>query len=225
MPMTRMWVMSAAIPGGGASHSLVVPRRLSATWWEAPRDERHDLFELVDEVKALLDERHGPDGYNVGFNAGAHETSAVSLVQGRISARCRSSPFAQGSRPASIRDSLHSAGAWQGQLEQGAIRATRSVHLAGARSRRSGSHGLLGVPSRSPPSPPGPLAGHRDPPRRGHRRRAPVDLVDEVKELLDERHQPGERLWASTPAPRLVGSSFSCTFQCHQTGETTPAHR
>ena len=52
-------------------HALVVPRRLIATWWEASRDERHDLMDLVDEVKALLDERHQPDGYNVGFNAGA----------------------------------------------------------------------------------------------------------------------------------------------------------
>lgn len=54
-----------------AGHALVVPRRLIATWWEASRDERHDLMDLVDEVKALLDERHRPDGYNVGFNAGA----------------------------------------------------------------------------------------------------------------------------------------------------------
>ncbi len=53
-----------------AGHSLVVPRRLIATWWEASRDERHDLMDLVDEVKALLDERPEPDGYNVGFNAG-----------------------------------------------------------------------------------------------------------------------------------------------------------
>jgi len=52
-------------------HALVVPRRLIATWWEASPDERHDLMDLVDEVKALLDERHQPDGYNVGFNAGA----------------------------------------------------------------------------------------------------------------------------------------------------------
>lgn len=54
-----------------AGHALVVPRRLIATWWEASREERHDLMDLVDQVKELLDERHQPDGYNVGFNAGA----------------------------------------------------------------------------------------------------------------------------------------------------------
>ncbi len=52
-------------------HSLVVPRRLISTWWEASEDERRDLWALVDEVKAILDRCHEPDGYNVGFNVGA----------------------------------------------------------------------------------------------------------------------------------------------------------
>lgn len=51
-------------------HSLVIPRRLIATWWEASRDERVDLIDLVDEVKAILDSLHAPTAYNVGFNAG-----------------------------------------------------------------------------------------------------------------------------------------------------------
>ncbi len=51
-------------------HSLVVPRRLISTWWEASDDERRDLWALVDDVKAILDAIHLPDGYNVGFNAG-----------------------------------------------------------------------------------------------------------------------------------------------------------
>lgn len=51
-------------------HSLVVPRRLISSWWELGVDERTDLWNLVDEIKALLDARHAPDGYNVGFNAG-----------------------------------------------------------------------------------------------------------------------------------------------------------
>jgi superfamily II DNA or RNA helicase/diadenosine tetraphosphate (Ap4A) HIT family hydrolase/HKD family nuclease len=51
-------------------HSLVVPRRLISTWWEASDDERADMWTLVDEVKAILDMRRQPDGYNVGFNSG-----------------------------------------------------------------------------------------------------------------------------------------------------------
>lgn len=52
-------------------HSLVVPRRLITSWWELAGQERDDIWDLVGEVKTLLDVRHAPDGYNVGFNAGA----------------------------------------------------------------------------------------------------------------------------------------------------------
>ena len=52
-------------------HTLVVPRRLIATWWDATAEERLGLLELVDTVKEILDREHHPGGYNVGFNAGA----------------------------------------------------------------------------------------------------------------------------------------------------------
>ena len=51
-------------------HTLVIPRRLIGTWFEATPEERTAIFALVDEVKAQLDEELSPDGYNVGFNAG-----------------------------------------------------------------------------------------------------------------------------------------------------------
>ncbi len=52
-------------------HTLVITRRLVATWFEATRAEQLAVLELVDEVKAGLDTAFSPDGYNVGFNAGA----------------------------------------------------------------------------------------------------------------------------------------------------------
>lgn len=51
-------------------HTLVIPRRLISTWWEASPDERADILALVDEVREVLDRTLSPDGYNVGFNAG-----------------------------------------------------------------------------------------------------------------------------------------------------------
>jgi len=51
-------------------HTLVIPRRLVPTWFDATRDEQLALLELVDEVKRQLDSELRPDGYNVGFNAG-----------------------------------------------------------------------------------------------------------------------------------------------------------
>jgi len=52
-------------------HALVISHRLIPTWWEATSEERADLLALVDEVKTRIDAAHAPDGYNVGFNAGA----------------------------------------------------------------------------------------------------------------------------------------------------------
>jgi diadenosine tetraphosphate (Ap4A) HIT family hydrolase len=52
-------------------HTLVVPRRLVATWFEATRDEQIAMLELVDEVKHSLDAELRPDGYNIGVNVGA----------------------------------------------------------------------------------------------------------------------------------------------------------
>jgi diadenosine tetraphosphate (Ap4A) HIT family hydrolase len=51
-------------------HTLVVPRRGVATWFEASADEQRALMELVAVVKAGLDEQLAPDGYNVGWNVG-----------------------------------------------------------------------------------------------------------------------------------------------------------
>ncbi len=51
-------------------HTLVVPRRVVATWWEATHDERVAIWSLVDEVKRRVDAEFAPHGFNVGFNSG-----------------------------------------------------------------------------------------------------------------------------------------------------------
>lgn len=53
-----------------SGHTLVVPRRVVATWFEATRHEQLAIMELVDDVKRALDAEFAPQGYNVGFNAG-----------------------------------------------------------------------------------------------------------------------------------------------------------
>ena len=52
-------------------HTLIVPRRLVATWFDATREEQVAMLELVDLVKAQLDAELHPDGYNIGINAGS----------------------------------------------------------------------------------------------------------------------------------------------------------
>jgi diadenosine tetraphosphate (Ap4A) HIT family hydrolase len=51
-------------------HTLVVPKRLIATWFDASPTEQTAIFELVELVRRQLDAERQPDGYNVGFNAG-----------------------------------------------------------------------------------------------------------------------------------------------------------
>jgi len=51
-------------------HTLVIPRRNIAEWWEATPTLRLAMFELVDDVKRRLDAEFAPNGYNVGFNSG-----------------------------------------------------------------------------------------------------------------------------------------------------------
>lgn len=51
-------------------HTLVIPRRLVATWFDATPEEHAAIFALVDEVKRQIDAELHPDGYNIGINAG-----------------------------------------------------------------------------------------------------------------------------------------------------------
>lgn len=51
-------------------HTLVVPFREIATWFDATVEEQHAILDLVRVVKKQLDDELRPDGYNVGFNAG-----------------------------------------------------------------------------------------------------------------------------------------------------------
>ncbi len=52
-------------------HTLVITRRVVATWFDATPAEQRAVLALVDAVKDGLDRSLNPDGYNIGFNAGA----------------------------------------------------------------------------------------------------------------------------------------------------------
>jgi len=75
-----------ATPG----HTLVVPRRLVATWFDATADERHAIFEVVDEVKRQLDAATpAPDGYNIGINSGTAAGQTVMHLHVHVIPRYR----------------------------------------------------------------------------------------------------------------------------------------
>ena len=51
-------------------HCLVITRRHVAGYFDATAEEKAAIWELVDEIKAIIDAEFKPDGYNVGVNIG-----------------------------------------------------------------------------------------------------------------------------------------------------------
>jgi diadenosine tetraphosphate (Ap4A) HIT family hydrolase len=49
---------------------LIVPRRHVAEFFQATQEEKLAIFDLIDEMKVIIDEKHNPDGYNIGVNIG-----------------------------------------------------------------------------------------------------------------------------------------------------------
>ena len=62
-----LWDAFAVSPG----HALLVPRRHVATWFDATHEEREALTRATEVARRRIEERHRPDGYNIGINVGA----------------------------------------------------------------------------------------------------------------------------------------------------------
>lgn len=58
-------------------HTLIVPKRHVRQVWDLTEDERHAVFSLIEENKAVLDEKYHPDGYNIAINSGAAAGQSV----------------------------------------------------------------------------------------------------------------------------------------------------
>ncbi|HIP93707.1 MAG TPA: HIT family protein [Leucothrix sp.] len=51
-------------------HALIIPKRHIAEYFEASREEKIAILELIDEMKQAIDKKHAPDAYNIGVNVG-----------------------------------------------------------------------------------------------------------------------------------------------------------
>lgn len=63
-------------------HTLIIPRRHVASYFDLHADEQHALWQLVNSAKILLENRFHPDGFNVGINIG--ETAGQSVMHVHI---------------------------------------------------------------------------------------------------------------------------------------------
>jgi len=51
-------------------HVIVVPKRHVADYFEMTGAEQASVMGLLGEVKKMMQEKHAPDGYNIGVNIG-----------------------------------------------------------------------------------------------------------------------------------------------------------
>ncbi len=70
------WVIRDAFPVS-QGHTLVIPRRHIASFFELEAEERIELMTLLEQAKKVLDSELQPDAYNVGINDGKHAGQTV----------------------------------------------------------------------------------------------------------------------------------------------------
>jgi diadenosine tetraphosphate (Ap4A) HIT family hydrolase len=61
-------------------HCLIITRRHVAEYFETTAEEKAAIWELADQMKAIIDREHKPDGYNVGVNVGEAAGQSVPHV-------------------------------------------------------------------------------------------------------------------------------------------------
>lgn len=63
-------------------HTLIIPRRHVASYFDLSADEQQALWQLVNTAKTILESRFHPDGFNLGINIG--ETAGQSVMHVHI---------------------------------------------------------------------------------------------------------------------------------------------
>jgi diadenosine tetraphosphate (Ap4A) HIT family hydrolase len=70
-------------------HTLIVPRRHEASWFDLRDDERMSMMRLMDAIRERLVEEHQVDGFNLGINDGAAAGQTVAHVHLHVIPRFR----------------------------------------------------------------------------------------------------------------------------------------
>lgn len=70
-------------------HTLVIPRRHYADVFESTRAELESMVDMIKRVKAHLDERYAPRGYNIGVNCGRAAGQSIMHVHIHVIPRYR----------------------------------------------------------------------------------------------------------------------------------------
>lgn len=73
---------------------MTLPREHRPTVFDLTGDEWRETGSLLNEVKALLDRKYSPDGYNVGWNCGEVGGQSVDHAHLHVIPRFRDEPLA-----------------------------------------------------------------------------------------------------------------------------------
>ena len=65
-------------------HCLIITRRHVAEYFQATAGEKAAIWELVDEMKVIIDRDYKPDAYNVGVNVGKTAGQSVPHIHVHI---------------------------------------------------------------------------------------------------------------------------------------------
>ena len=49
-------------------HALIIPKRHTSNYFDLSLEEQKDCIELLNRVKLIIQEKHNPEGLNVGIN-------------------------------------------------------------------------------------------------------------------------------------------------------------
>jgi diadenosine tetraphosphate (Ap4A) HIT family hydrolase len=72
-----------------AGHVLVIPKRHVRDYFELDIKELASLWEMVTQVKTIIDSKYKPQGYNIGFNVGESAGQTVNHVHIHVIPRYR----------------------------------------------------------------------------------------------------------------------------------------
>lgn len=61
-------------------HIIFMTKRHVENFFETTEEEKRDLFELIDKIKNIIDEKYKPTGYNIGINCGVSAGQTVMHV-------------------------------------------------------------------------------------------------------------------------------------------------
>lgn len=70
-------------------HTLVIPRRHYADVFESTRAELESMVDMIKRLRAHLDEKYAPRGYNIGVNCGRAAGQSIMHVHFHVIPRYR----------------------------------------------------------------------------------------------------------------------------------------